>query len=79
MRIKFASLRNLFIAINRPLRQWYGKFDNKMVQNGFIVNNFGSYVYSKLVSLDCVMTCLYVHDMLIFGTNVHVVNETKEL
>jgi len=38
--------------------------------------------YSKLVGSDCVIIRLYVEyvdDMLIFCTNVHVVNETKEL
>ena len=36
-------------------------------------------MYLKLIGLDCVIICLYVNDMLIIGTNLHVVNETKKL
>ena len=43
------------------------------------MNTFDSYVYSKIIGSNCVILCLYVHDMLIFGTNVHGVNETKKL
>ena len=42
------------------------------------MNTVDSYAYLKLLSLDRVIICPYVDDMLIFGTNVHVVNETKK-
>ena len=48
-----------------------------MIQYRFAVNTSDSCVYSKLIGLDCVIICLYVNDMLIFGTNVHLVNETN--
>ena len=35
-------------------------------------------MYSKVIGSDCVIICLYVDDMLIFSTNMHVVNETKK-
>ena len=38
-----------------------------------------SCIYSKVIGFDCVIICLYVDDMLIFGTNVHVVKETQKL
>ena len=31
-----------------------------------------------MIGSDCVIICLYVDDMLIFGPNVNVVNETKK-
>ena len=43
------------------------------------MNFSDSCVYSKLIGSDCVLICLYVDDMLIFGTNLLVVNETKKL
>ena len=49
------------------------------MQNGFVVNLSDSCVYSKLIESDCVLICLYVDDVLIFGINLLVVNETKML
>jgi len=46
------------------------------------VNTFDSCVYLKVIGSDLCdnnTICLYVDDMLIFGTNVHVINETKKL
>jgi len=50
-----------------------------MIQHSFAVKTSDSCVYSKLIGSDCVIICLYIDDMLIFGANVHVVNETKKL
>ena len=36
-------------------------------------------MYSIVIGSDCIIICLYVDDMLTFGTNVHVVNKTKKL
>ena len=41
------------------------------------MNASNSSVYSKLIDSDCVIICLLVDDMLIVGTNAHVVNKTK--
>jgi len=49
------------------------------VQNGFVANLSDSCVYSKRIGSNCVLICLYVNDMLILGTNLLVVNETKKL
>jgi len=50
----------------------------RKIQHGFAVNTYCC-VYSKLIGSDCVIVCFYVDDMLIFGTNVHVVHESKKL
>ncbi|XP_021766612.1 uncharacterized protein LOC110731072 [Chenopodium quinoa] len=49
-----------------------------MTGNGFHVSEGDSCVYSKHDSLGCVIICLYVVDMLIFGTDLDRVNETKQ-
>ena len=49
------------------------------MQNDFVVNLSDSCVYSKRIGSDCVLICLYVDDVLILGTNLLVVNETKKL
>ena len=48
-----------------------------MLSGGFSTIEVESCVYTKLVNNDCVIICLYMDDMLIFGTNLSVVNETK--
>ena len=64
---------------HRTHEQWNENFDSSLVQNGFVVNLSDSCVSSKRIESDCVIVCLYVDDMLILGTNLLVVNETKEL
>ena len=47
------------------------------MSNIYSVNTSDSCIYSKVIECDCVIICLYVDDMLIFGNNVNFVNETK--
>jgi len=48
-----------------------------MIEYCFIVNTSDTCVYSKLFENDCVIICLYVDDMLIFGTNLDVIDKVK--
>ena len=48
-----------------------------VISFGFIVNEFDKYVYYKVNGNDCVVLCLYVDDILLFGNNLRIVNETK--
>ena len=41
------------------------------------MNASDSCVYSKLFGSDCAIICLYVDDMLIFCSNLEVINDTK--
>ena len=75
-RTKYISLKNPFTVFNRVLNI---RFDSTVLQDGFVVNISDSCVYSKVIDSDCVIICVHVHDMLIFGTNMRVVNETKKL
>ena len=43
----------------------------------FKVNGSDACVYSKVFGDDCVILCLYVDDMLLFGTHINVINTTK--
>ena len=76
---KVCKLRKSLYGLKQAPKQWYEKFDSSLVQNGFVVNLSDSCVYSKFIGSNCVLICLYVDDMLIFGTNLHVVKETKKL
>ncbi|GKD86215.1 zinc finger, CCHC-type containing protein [Tanacetum coccineum] len=55
------------------------KFDDVVLSNGFSLNQADKCVYSKFdASGKGVIICLYVDDMLIFGTDQDQVNKTKE-
>ena len=59
-------------------KQWHNKFDHVLVTNGYSMNDADKYIYSKYEDNTCVVICLYVDDMLIFGTSLKVVCETKK-
>ena len=48
-----------------------------MLSNGFLINDADKCLYCKSDGDSCVIICLYVDDMLIMGTNLEIVNETK--
>ena len=57
--------------------QWHKIFDNVMLFNGFYINKVDKCVYIKLIDDVCIILCLYVDDILIFGSNIHVITNTK--
>nr|KAJ0214741.1 hypothetical protein LSAT_V11C400214000 [Lactuca sativa] len=55
------------------------KSDDVVLSNGFVLNLADKCVYSKFdTSVKGVMICLYVDDMLIFGTDLEEVDKTKK-
>src|SRR5262249_23178283 len=69
---KVCKLRKSLYGLKQAPKQWYEKLDRTLVNNGYVVNASDSCVYSKLFGSDCVIICLYVDDMLIFGSNLEV-------
>jgi hypothetical protein len=57
---------------------WHEKFDSVILLNGFKHNEANKCIYSKFTKDYGVIVCLYVDDMLIFGTNMKGVCETKK-
>ncbi|GJV63714.1 zinc finger, CCHC-type containing protein [Tanacetum coccineum] len=58
---------------------WHQKFDEVVLFSGFVLNQFDKCVYSKFDgSGKGVIICLYVDDMLIFGTDQSQVDKTKK-
>ena len=48
-----------------------------LISNGFSTSDVDKCIYNKVENNSCIFICLYVDDMLIFGSNLQVVTETK--
>ncbi|KAL0561584.1 hypothetical protein IC582_002018 [Cucumis melo] len=49
------------------------------MSKGFKVNESEKCIYCKIEGWLCIIICLYVDDMLIFGSNLHVINDVKSM
>ena len=64
-------------GLKQAPKQWHSKFDHVLISNGFSINDADKCIYSKAENNSCIIMCLYVDNMLIFGTHLQVVIETK--
>ena len=64
-------------GLKQAPKQWHEKFDSMLLSDDFVHNSSDKCMYSKFTKKYGVIVCLYVDDMLIFGTNVKCVCETK--
>ena len=64
-------------GLNQALKQWHEKFDSVLLKNDYVVNDAKICFYSTFEENIGVLICLYVDEMLIIGTNLHVVNVAK--
>ncbi|GJS66642.1 zinc finger, CCHC-type containing protein [Tanacetum coccineum] len=61
-------------------KKWHQKFDEVVLSNGYLLNQADKYVYRKFNETGKgVIICLYVDDMLIFGTDQVQVELTNKL
>nr|KAJ0198596.1 hypothetical protein LSAT_V11C700365700 [Lactuca sativa] len=76
---KVCKLKKSLYGLKQAPKQWHQKFDDVVLSNGFALNQADKCVYSKFdTSCKGVMICLYVDDMLIFGTDLEEVDKTKK-
>lgn len=73
---KVCKLVKSLYGLKQVPKQWHEKFDEKVVSHVFRINESDKCVYSKFNKHGGVIICLYV-DMLIFGTSMKLVDETK--
>ncbi|GKC15175.1 zinc finger, CCHC-type containing protein, partial [Tanacetum coccineum] len=67
---KVCKLIKSFYGLKQAPKQWHQKFDEVVLSNGYSLNQANKCVYSKFdESGKEVIICLYVDDMLIFGTD----------
>ena len=74
---KVCKLNKSLYGLKQAPKQWYEKFNSTLVNHNFVVNTSDSCVYTKMIDSECIIICLYVDDMLIFGTSLNAINEIK--
>jgi hypothetical protein len=76
---KVCRLIKSLYGLKQAPKQWHEKFDNTLTTAGFAVNEADTSVYYWYGGGESVMLCLYVDDILIFGSNLNVIEEVKNL
>nr|CAH65753.1 OSIGBa0123D13.2 [Oryza sativa] len=74
---KVCKLLKSLYGLKQAPKQWHEKFDKTLTSAGFAVNEADKCVYYCHGGGKEVIMCLYVDDILIFGTNLEVINEIK--
>nr|GEW24322.1 zinc finger, CCHC-type [Tanacetum cinerariifolium] len=76
---KVCKLVKSLYGLKQAPKQWHQNFDEVVLSSGFHLNQSDKCVYSKFDdSGKGVIICLYVDDMLIFGTDQNQVDKTKK-
>jgi hypothetical protein len=65
-------------GLKQAPKQWHEKFDKTLTLVGFVVNEADKCVYYRYGGGEGVILCLYVDDILIFGTSLNAIKEVKE-
>ena len=71
-------LKSLY-GLKQAPKQWHEKFDRTLTSAGFVVNEADKCVYYRYGGGEGVILCLYVDDILILGTSLDVIKETKDI
>jgi hypothetical protein len=74
---KMCKLLKYLYSLKQAPKQWHEKFDRTLTSVGFVVNDADKCVYYRHGGGEGVILCLYVDDILIFGTNMKVIHEVK--
>ncbi|CAM8959531.1 unnamed protein product [Rhodiola kirilowii] len=76
---KVCKLIKSLYGLKQAPKQWHQKFDEVILSNGYKLNQADKCIYSKLDnSGNGVIICLYVDDMLIFGTDQNQVDLAED-
>ena len=74
---KVCRLIKSLYGLKQAPKQWHEKFDSTMTSVGFCVNKADKCVYYWFNGGEGVILCLYVDDILLFGSNIDAINRTK--
>ena len=75
---KVCKLTNSLYVLKQAPKHQHEKFDSCMIENGYKSNECDKCIYYKTWENSHVIISLCVDDLLIFGSNLHVINETKK-
>lgn len=75
--LKVCRLVKYLYSLKQAPKQWHEKFDKLVLDYEFKINRHEKCVYYKENNGEHVILCLYVDDILIFGTNIKIVNNVK--
>ena len=75
---KVCKLVKSLYGLKQTPKQLHEKFDLVILLDGFVHNGADQCMYSKFTKEYGVIVCLYMDDMLIFGTNMKGACETKK-
>jgi hypothetical protein len=65
-------------GLKQAPKQWNEKFVRTLISPDFVVNEADKCVYYRFGGGEGVILCLYVDDILIFGTSLDVIKEVKD-
>jgi hypothetical protein len=74
---KVCKLLKSLYGLKQTPKQWDEKFDTTLTSAGFTINEANRCVHYQHGGSEFVILCLYVDDILIFGTNIDAINEVK--
>jgi hypothetical protein len=75
---KVCKFSKSLYGLKQAPKQWHEKFERTLTAEGFVVNKADKCVYCRHGGGEGVILCLYVDDILIFGTNIDAVKELKD-
>jgi hypothetical protein len=70
-------LRKSLYGLKQASKQWHEKFNRTLISAGSAINEVDTCVYYQFGVGKGVILCLYVDDILIFGTSIDVINDVK--
>jgi hypothetical protein len=70
-------LRKSVYGLKQAPKQRHEKFDRTLTSTDFVVNEANTCVYYRFFGGKGLVLCLYVDDILIFGTSIDVINDLK--
>jgi hypothetical protein len=76
-RTRYVNCEKSLYGLKQAPKQWHKKFNRTVTSAGFVVNEADTCVYYHFSGGEGVVLCLYVDDILIFGTNISVINDVK--
>ena len=75
---KVCKLLKSLYGLKQAPKEWHEKFERTLTAVGFVVNDGDKCVYYRYGGVEGVILCLYVDDILIFGTKLDLIKEVKD-